>query len=213
MDGGRDEVTKADPNIDIDHRRATHVDGNAADPDVADTASTAERADGAPRISEHSNAVVGTGTGTGGDVQVVVSPAIAGDDLGDFWHRAVQQLTASGAITALVRELALQSQLIARDGRHWTLRVASASLDQPVSRERLTQALVADGHAVALLRVEIAAVGDSPARRIAAAAEQAQREAVARIEGDPFVQRLMRDYGARIVPGSVRAIGAPQRAA
>ena len=75
------------------------------------------------------------------------------------------------------------------------------------------QALAADGHAVAVLRIEIAAVSDSPARRIAAAAEQAQREALARIEGDPFVQSLMRDFGARIVPGSVRATAAlPPRA-
>ena len=134
--------------------------------------------------------------------------APTGADHGDFWHRAVQQLAIGGAITALVRELALQSQLVAREDDRWTLRIESASLDQPQSRERLVQALAADGHAVVRLNVEIAAVTDTPARRIAAAAEQAQREALARIEGDPFVQSMMRDYGARIVPGSVRATAA-----
>ncbi|MEP6558884.1 MAG: hypothetical protein ABJB17_10410 [Burkholderiales bacterium] len=153
----------------------------------------------------------GTRTGAGVETPALAPTTGEVDDLGDFWHLTVQQLAASGTITALVRELALQSQLIACDGPHWTLRVASGSLDQPISRERLTQALVTDGHAVASLRVEIAAVSDSPARRIAAAAEQAQREALARIEGDPFVQSMIRDYGARIVPGSVRA-AAPQRA-
>ncbi|HXE22973.1 MAG TPA: DNA polymerase III subunit gamma/tau, partial [Rhodoferax sp.] len=42
---------------------------------------------------------------------------------GDFWHATVQQLIADEAIAALVRELALQSQLVARDGDHWMLRV------------------------------------------------------------------------------------------
>src|SRR5690606_23799409 len=42
---------------------------------------------------------------------------------GDVWHITVQQMVAAEAITALVRELALQSQLVARDGSHWLLRV------------------------------------------------------------------------------------------
>ena len=134
------------------------------------------------------------------------TPMPAADAHGDFWHSVVQQLAASGAIGALVRELALQSQLIERENAHWTLRVESASLDQPTSRERLREALVANGHAVPQLRTEVAAVADSPARRNAAAAERAQREAVARIEGDPFVQRMVREFGARIVPGSVKAL-------
>ena len=47
---------------------------------------------------------------------------------GDVWHATVQQLVAAEAITALVRELALQSQLVARDGGHWLLRVERESL-------------------------------------------------------------------------------------
>ena len=42
---------------------------------------------------------------------------------GEFWHATVQQLVAAEAITALVRELALQSQLVARDVDQWVLRV------------------------------------------------------------------------------------------
>ena len=54
------------------------------------------------------------------------------------------------AITALVRELALQSQLVARDADQWLLRVERESLNQPASRERLQAALHAAGHAVKL---------------------------------------------------------------
>ena len=66
---------------------------------------------------------------------------------GDFWHATVQQLVAAEAITALVRELALQSQLVARDADHWMLRVERESLNQPTSRERLQTALQRSGHA------------------------------------------------------------------
>ncbi|HZY18247.1 MAG TPA: DNA polymerase III subunit gamma/tau [Ramlibacter sp.] len=124
---------------------------------------------------------------------------------GDFWHATVQQLVAAEAVTALVRELALQSQLVARDTGHWLLRVERESLNQPATRERLQNALRAAGHEVSL-GVEIGAVNDSPARRNAAAAAQRQRAAEEVIHNDPFVQQMMRDFGARIVPGSIKPV-------
>ena len=124
---------------------------------------------------------------------------------GAFWHLTVQQLIASEAVTALVRELALQSQLVARDTGHWLLRVERESLNQPSSRERLQTALQAAGHAVTL-SVEIGRVGDSPARRNAAAAAEKQMAAEKIIFEDPFVQTMMRDFGAKIVPGSIKPI-------
>ena len=124
---------------------------------------------------------------------------------GDFWHTAVQQLVDGEAIVALVRELALQSQLVARDTGHWLLRVERESLNQPASRERLQNALQTAGHAVSL-SVEVGPVGDSPARRNAAAAAQKQSAAEEIILSDPFVQEMMRDFGAKIVPGSIKPV-------
>ena len=124
---------------------------------------------------------------------------------GAFWHLTVQQLVASDAINALVRELALQSQLVARDTGHWLLRVERESLNQSTSRERLQSALHAAGHAVDL-SVEVGRVGDSPARRNAAAAVERQSAAEKIIYEDPFVQSMMRDFGAKIVPGSIKPI-------
>ena len=191
---------KPDDTVDVRLPDAASASGNASAPDAIRS--------GRDTVAIEPNATVASAATTTEPAESRDPDEADAADHDDFWHRAVQQLAASGAVTALVRELALQSQLIARNDQHWSLRVESASLDQPVSRERLAQALAADGHAVAVLKVEIAAVSDSPARRIAAAAEQAQREALARIEGDPFVQSMMRDYGARIVPGSVRAMSA-----
>ncbi|HYD78041.1 DNA polymerase III subunit gamma/tau [Ramlibacter sp.] len=122
---------------------------------------------------------------------------------GDFWYATVQQLVAADAIGALVRELALQSQLLARDEGHWLLRVERESLNQGNSRERLQAALRAAGHEVTL-GVEIGAVSDSPARRNAAAAAERQRQAEQTVQDDPFVQQLVRDLGAKIAPGGIR---------
>lgn len=122
---------------------------------------------------------------------------------GDRWYAAVQQLIASEAITALVRELALQSQLIGCEGGHWTLCVQRQSLNQATARERLRAALAEAGLAQQL-SVEIGAVTDTPARRNAAAAQQRQRLAEDIVMNDPLVQTLMREHGARIVPGSIK---------
>ncbi|ROZ77030.1 DNA polymerase III subunit gamma/tau [Ramlibacter sp. WS9] len=124
---------------------------------------------------------------------------------GDFWYATVSDLVAREAIMALVRELGLQSQLVGRDEGHWMLRVERESLNQPASRERLQNALLAAGHAVKL-SVEVGTVTDSPARRNAAAAAEKQRAAEEIILADPFVQDMMRDFGAKIVPGSIKPV-------
>ena len=120
------------------------------------------------------------------------APLVLTED-GDFWHAAVQQMVAQQAVVALVRELALQSQLVARDTGHWMLRVERESLNQPASRERLRSALLAAGHDVKLT-VEVGAITDSPARRNAAAAAEKQRAAEEIILNDPFVQSTRHDF-------------------
>ena len=136
----------------------------------------------------------------------------------DFWHALVRQLVEQDSVTALARELALQSELAERIPGHaagaperWTLRVenaalaqAAASADSP-ARERLQAALAQAGHAVQL-RVVAGQVADSPALRHAIAADARMKAAQALLEADPFVQALKRDFGATIVPGSVKPL-------
>jgi DNA polymerase-3 subunit gamma/tau len=124
---------------------------------------------------------------------------------GAFWHAVVQPLVDNGAIQAMVRELALQSQLVARDEGLWLLRVERESLNQPANRERLAGVLRSAGHAVDLA-VEIGRVSDCPARRNSAASQGRLDAARHLIESDPFVQRMVREFGAKIVPGSVRPL-------
>jgi len=122
---------------------------------------------------------------------------------GDFWHATVQALIAAEAINAMARELALQSQLIARDSDQWLLRVERESLNQSGSRDRLTAALAAAGYPVRLA-IEVGRVTDSPAKRNAAAAAQRQLAAEKIVFDDPFVQSMMREFAAKIVPGSIK---------
>ena len=122
---------------------------------------------------------------------------------GDFWFETVSALLAAEAITAMTRELALQSQLVAKDETQWILRLERESLNQPNNRDRLTVALNNAGHAVSVV-VEVGPVVDTPARRLLAAQAERQRQAEDAIMADPFVQTLMRDYGGKIVPGSLQ---------
>jgi DNA polymerase-3 subunit gamma/tau len=124
---------------------------------------------------------------------------------GHFWAQTVGQLVANEAVTALVRELALQSQLIARDTDQWHLRIESESLNQGTARERLQAALNAQGFAVKLA-VEIGKVTDSPAQRNAAALAEKQKAAENLIQSDPLVQDMIQNFGAKIVPGTIRLI-------
>jgi DNA polymerase-3 subunit gamma/tau len=133
------------------------------------------------------------------------APVLIPDEEGDFWFATVQKLVAAEAISAMVRELALQSQLVARDTDQWLLRVERETLNQPGSRDRLTTALRNAGFDTKLV-VEIGRVTDCPAWRNAAASEEKQRAAEKIILDDPFVQTMMRDFGAKIVPGSIKPL-------
>ncbi|MBC7916781.1 MAG: DNA polymerase III subunit gamma/tau, partial [Rhodoferax sp.] len=133
------------------------------------------------------------------------TPTLIPTEEGDFWHALVQQLIKAEAIAALVRELALQSQLVARDTDQWLLRVERESLNQPGSRDRLSAALQAAGHPVKLA-VEVGRVTDCPGRRNTAATAEKQLAAEKIIFEAPLVQAMMRDFGAKIVPGTIKPL-------
>ncbi|MFM6989686.1 MAG: DNA polymerase III subunit gamma/tau [Rhodoferax sp.] len=132
-------------------------------------------------------------------------PVLLPTEEGDFWHATVQALIEAQAIGAMVRELALQSQLVARDEGQWLLRVERESLNQAGSRDRLTVALKDAGFDVALA-VEVGRVTDSPGRRNARASAERQQAAEQLIYATPLVQKLINDFGAKVVPGSIRPL-------
>jgi DNA polymerase III subunit gamma/tau len=129
--------------------------------------------------------------------------------LGERWVALVAMLNQRQAISALVRELAMQAQLVVqRDGAQplWRLRVERESLRAPALVEKLRAALADTlGIAPLQLEVEAGAVADSPAKREAAERERRQREAEAIIHNDPLVKEMLAQFSsARIVPGSIK---------
>ncbi len=141
----------------------------------------------------------------------------------DAWVATVQQLVDRQAVAALTKELAQQAQRVGGGAGYITLRVEQAMLAAEAARDKLQAALVAlaldapvlealTGTASSsaaqdlVLRVEVGPVTDSWARRANAKALARQSAAQALVMGDPLVQDMMRDYGAKIVTGSIRAL-------
>lgn len=132
-------------------------------------------------------------------------PAPEGDDaraLADFWCQLVAQI--ADTIPAFARVLPQQAQLVARDGEHWTLHCASATLvNNDAAREHLQQALAAAGHNVQL-DVRHGAAPDTPELRRQASEKQLLADARALLQADPLVQHITREYGASLVEKTLR---------
>ena len=136
----------------------------------------------------------------------VEQSAPASTELGDFWAALVTQLVSADAVKTMARELALQSQLMGNSDAIWTLRVESPSLNSPANIDRLQtaiNALQAGGPGVQL-RVDIGPVADTPVRRNQALAKERQLNAEELINNDPFVQDMVRNWGGKVVPGSIK---------
>ena len=135
-------------------------------------------------------------------------PGAGASPLGDAWAELVNRMVAADMVAALARELALQSELRSQADGTWTLRVERESLNQAAAREKLQLALqtALPGQAAPQLLVELGPVQDTPARRNAAAQIERQRQAEETIENDPFVQDMVRQWGARVVPGSIKPL-------
>jgi DNA polymerase-3 subunit gamma/tau len=126
-------------------------------------------------------------------------------ELGDRWAELVERMVQQASITALVRELAMQSQCIAIEADLWRLRTERETLRAAAQRDKLQAALSQLLNRPVRLELEAGVADDSPALRAAVERERRQREAEQIIHNDPLVQALMSQYKtARIVPGSIK---------
>jgi DNA polymerase-3 subunit gamma/tau len=115
-------------------------------------------------------------------------------------------LAATLPLKGISYQLAFNSELTALDGALLKLSVPVPQYAEASQVAKLKAAL-----AERLGKTVDVAVEVGPARRTAAALDaasrvQRQREAEREIGADPFVQQLIRDFGASIVPGSVRPV-------
>ena len=139
------------------------------------------------------------------------TPSPDASEVGDFWATLVSQLIAADAIKTMTRELALQSQLVNHAGSVWTLRVESPSLNSPANIDKLQTAINTNRQGVSSvqLTVEIGVATDTPVRRNQALLKKRQIQAEALVHNDPFVQDMIRNWGGKVVPGSIKISAQP----
>ncbi|MGN6319128.1 DNA polymerase III subunit gamma/tau, partial [Trinickia sp.] len=115
-------------------------------------------------------------------------------------------LAGSLGLTGVAHQLAFNSELTGLDGESLMLSVPVPQYADAAQVAKLKTALAEKLGKTLDVRVTV-----GPARRTAAVLEAAaraerQRDAEREIGADPFVQSLIRDFGASIVPGSIKPI-------
>ena len=120
----------------------------------------------------------------------------------DDWSSFATQLPVAG----MASQLALQSVCTSVRGETVTLRVATMALSQGTHVQRLRSALQDVFGMPIQLEVVVGDLGQAESAHQIAQQEAQQRheQAKRQLEADPFVQTLIRDLGAQIVPGSIR---------
>jgi len=142
------------------------------------------------------------GDGTeGADAAGAVGAASAPFD-GD-WPALAERLTVGG----LAQQVLLQSELLEFDARSFRIRVPIRQLADAGVVAKVREALSAHVGAPVVLNVDVGPV-TGPTASSVAQQRQAERLARARdaIDDDPFVQSLIADFGARVLPESIRPI-------
>jgi DNA polymerase-3 subunit gamma/tau len=125
--------------------------------------------------------------------------------LRDMTSAAWPALAAQLPLTGLVAELARQSEWLGVNNDEINLRVAVRTLAESPGQSRLCTLLSEHFGVAVQLNIEYGATGDETAYAVEQA-EKARRQQKAEqaVQLDPFVQSLVNDFGAVVVPGSVR---------
>jgi len=145
------------------------------------------------------------------DVQVpaeTASPTEFGSEQGGSnfngnWRGLVDELKLG-----LARELAKHCELVAYDENSISLSVPEVQkhLVSPNYQEKLGTAITQYFGKKIKLQFSIGGTGNTPAKQISQEKAQAQANAETAIEEDGFVQALINDFGATIIPNSIKPI-------
>lgn len=119
------------------------------------------------------------------------------------WRGLVDELKLG-----LARELAKHCELISYDEHTIALSVPESQkhLLSPNYQEKLSSAIAQYFDRKIKLQFSVGGSGNTPAKQIMQEKAQAQASAEASIEQDTFVQALIQDFGATIIPNSIKPI-------
>ncbi len=131
------------------------------------------------------------------------TPAAATSSFNGNWRGLVDELKLG-----LARELAKHCELIAYDEHSMSLSVPEAQkhLLSPNYQEKLGSAIAQYFDKKIKLQFSIGGTGNTPAKQISQEKAVAQANAESAIEEDGFVQALINDFGATIIPNSIKPI-------
>jgi DNA polymerase-3 subunit gamma/tau len=122
------------------------------------------------------------------------------------WPDLVRRLKLAG----MVRELALRSELVSREGDHFRLRVPVKTLLEAGNEARLRAALSEHFGRPIRISAEVGATrGPTAAGLNEEARVQRQRSAEESIYADPFVRELIENFGASVDPSSIKPVQDP----
>ena len=108
-------------------------------------------------------------------------------------------------LSGMAAQLARQSECVQVSGRTILLRVATKSLTEGAHADRLRAVLTEYFGFVVQVTFEIGAGQGQSAHAVDQAAQAARQQAAEKsVKVDPFVQALVKDFGAQVVPGSIR---------
>ncbi|HUH88074.1 MAG TPA: DNA polymerase III subunit gamma/tau [Pusillimonas sp.] len=134
-------------------------------------------------------------------------PKLRSPKLSRMDGKAWPALAAQLPVTGLAAELARQSEWLGTEGDQIRLRVAVRTLAATAGKARLCTVLSEHFGTVVQLDVEFGATGEETAHAVAQAERAArQKQAEHDVQADPFVQALIQEFGAKVIPGSVRAV-------
>jgi len=131
------------------------------------------------------------------------SPRTGSTSFNGNWRALVDALKLG-----LARELAKHCELVAYDADSISLSVPESQkhLVSANYQEKLTTAITQHFDRKIRLQFSIGGTGNTPAKQISQEKAQAQANAENAIEEDSFVQALIDDFGATIIPNSIKPI-------
>ncbi len=178
---------------------------------AAPTANTSKSASATPSAAKPAAAnpasakpAVSAAPGTAPKAAASASPATASSSDRPDWHSLMRALPVRGLVQQLAHQTELQDWVDSAQGVKATVITSLPQLASVDSVGRLGEALsVHYGKKVQIVIVE-GAVEKTVAKIDAQVQQEKRQNAEERIAADPFVQQLEREFGAKVVSGSVR---------
>lgn len=126
------------------------------------------------------------------------------------WDENWPALAEALPLRGMAQQLAQQTELVnwkqTESGLQFHLRVPMETLSVPANVEKLVEALMNRFECAVKVTTEIGKVGLTASQNALEKRAARQREAEEMIENDAYVQSLIREFGASIVPNSIKPI-------